>query len=50
LLMRHLWLERNSRVFRNSSRLPGLLISVLFEQADLWVSAGLVDRSCLLGE
>ncbi|OEL14941.1 hypothetical protein BAE44_0024040, partial [Dichanthelium oligosanthes] len=50
LLARHLWLERNSRVFRNASRLPGSLVNVIFEQSYLWGRAGLLDRSCLLGD
>ncbi|OEL23010.1 hypothetical protein BAE44_0015970, partial [Dichanthelium oligosanthes] len=50
LVSRHLWLERNSRVFRGVSRLPGSLVVVIFDQVALWSRAGLVDRSRLLGE
>ncbi|OEL28365.1 hypothetical protein BAE44_0010613, partial [Dichanthelium oligosanthes] len=50
LITRHLWLERNSRVFRGASRLPGSLVNVISEQAVLWSRAGLLDRSRLFGE
>ncbi|OEL21341.1 hypothetical protein BAE44_0017640, partial [Dichanthelium oligosanthes] len=50
LLARMLWLERNCRVFRNLSRLPGPLLDVISDHAALWVRAGLVDGSCLFGE
>ncbi|OEL33706.1 hypothetical protein BAE44_0005276, partial [Dichanthelium oligosanthes] len=50
LLTRHLWLERNSKVFRNASRLPGSLVDVIFDQSLLWVKAGLLNRSGLFGD
>ncbi|OEL30014.1 hypothetical protein BAE44_0008967, partial [Dichanthelium oligosanthes] len=50
LVLRHLWLERNSRVFRGVSLLSGSLVEVIFDQVVLWSRAGLLDRSSLLGE
>ncbi|OEL20202.1 hypothetical protein BAE44_0018778 [Dichanthelium oligosanthes] len=49
LISRSLWLERNSRVFRGASCLPGSLVVSISDSVLLWVSAGLVDRSALLG-
>ncbi|OEL20280.1 hypothetical protein BAE44_0018701, partial [Dichanthelium oligosanthes] len=50
LITRLLWLERNSRVFKGSSTLPGSLVSVIFDHVDLWSWSGLLDRSRLFGE
>ncbi|OEL36292.1 hypothetical protein BAE44_0002689, partial [Dichanthelium oligosanthes] len=50
LLSRLLWLERNSRVFRSVSQPPDPLVDVIFEQASLWSSAGLLDSACLFSE
>ncbi|OEL34948.1 hypothetical protein BAE44_0004033, partial [Dichanthelium oligosanthes] len=50
LLTRHFWLERNNRVFRDANRLPGFLVDVIFDCSFLWARAGLLDRSCLLGD
>ncbi|OEL36630.1 hypothetical protein BAE44_0002352, partial [Dichanthelium oligosanthes] len=50
LLTRLFWLERNSRVFRNVSRLPGMLVNAVSEQVDLWVRVGFLVRSNLFGD
>ena len=36
----HIWQERNSRVFRNKSAPPFVVVDLISEEAKLWVAAG----------
>jgi hypothetical protein len=45
LVARHIWLERNDRVFRGECKQPTLLIKSLWEIAELWSRARLISWS-----
>jgi hypothetical protein len=42
-----LWLERNSRVFREVSRLPVAIFAQMWEDVQLWIKALFVSASQL---